>query len=418
METANNKLKKSPKIRPPDHLSIPEHQPRHFRHNGDQNVIIRNQFRRSSDSSSNPWIQKPLYKLQQNDGNPEPSLTLNYGTYEYNNTHHNHHKTENIEENDDNDNFGHEMERHLTLFDLTSIGIGGTIGSGIFVLCGLIAHSYAGPATFISWTIAGIAAMLSGFSYAELSARLPSAGSAYVYVYASMGELPAMVVAGCLTLEYIAAASAVARSWGEKVVEFLLDDVGIVEQDSHFLFKFIMGPIATQVDGEERLFNPMAFLVSFFSVVLLMKGVKESKAVTNFMTMTKVGVVLFMTVGGLVLMKPENLKPMIPTQFGWAGIFRGATSSFFGYLGYDEICCIAGEAQNPKKNIPYSILWTLVICMSIYITAAISLAGMQPYELIDGVEGFPGAFYYNGVPWAAQLTAVCYANFAFISITF
>ena len=117
-------------------------------------------------------------------------------------------------------------------------------------------------------------------------------------------------------------------------------------------------------------------------------------------------------------MKPENLKPMIPTQFGWAGIFRGATSSFFGYLGYDEICCIAGEAQNPKKNIPYSILWTLVICMSIYITAAISLAGMQPYELIDGVKGFPGAFYYNGVPWAAQLTAVCYANFAFISITF
>lgn len=103
------------------------------------------------------------------------------------------------------------LERHLSLFGLVSIGVGGTIGSGIFVLCGLIATEYAGPATCISWVIAGIAAFLSGCCYAELSGRIPSAGSSYAYAFVSMGELPAFLTAACLTLEFLVSGSAVAR---------------------------------------------------------------------------------------------------------------------------------------------------------------------------------------------------------------
>jgi amino acid transporter len=108
------------------------------------------------------------------------------------------------------------LERHLTLLDLVAIGVGGTIGSGLFVLAGLVAHEYAGPAATLSWLVSGMAALLSGCCYAELASRIPIAGSAYAYSYVAMGEFPAVIAAACLTLEYIAAAAAVARSWGDK----------------------------------------------------------------------------------------------------------------------------------------------------------------------------------------------------------
>ena len=237
------------------------------------------------------------------------------------------------------------IQRHLSLFDLVNIGVGGTIGSGIFVLCGFIANKYAGPATCISWLISGVAASLSGVCYAELACRMPAAGSSYVYVYASMGELPAVLVAVCLTLEYAMSASAVARSWGDKMVMWMSEDLNLIaDEDRNIL-----------VPGFD--FNPLAALVSAASVILLMNGVKESKAVTNFFTVTKVLLVAFIILIGMVLMKPkENLTPFVPQQFGWSGIFRGATSSFFGFIGFDEVACMAQEAKDPAKNMPLSIL--------------------------------------------------------------
>lgn len=114
-----------------------------------------------------------------------------------------------------------ELHRHLTLFDLVCVGVGATVGSGIYVITGLIAHSMAGPSTFISWTLAGCAACLSGLCYAEQGGRFPSAGSTYVYAKETLGEAVAVIAGACLTLEYVGSASAVARSWGDKVVEYL-----------------------------------------------------------------------------------------------------------------------------------------------------------------------------------------------------
>mmetsp|Transcript_36120 Transcript_36120/g.67040 ORF Transcript_36120/g.67040 Transcript_36120/m.67040 type:complete len:228 (-) Transcript_36120:30-713(-) len=130
----------------------------------------------------------------------DQSLTQSQSQHEQNPHHQHHHHTINS-----------LPPRHLTLFDLVSIGVGGTIGSGIFVLNGLIAHEYAGPATFLSWSISGMAALLSGCCYAELSGRIPSAGSSYAYAFVALGELPAFVTAGMLTLEFLLSGSAVAR---------------------------------------------------------------------------------------------------------------------------------------------------------------------------------------------------------------
>lgn len=282
--------------------------------------------------------------------------------------------------------------RHLSLFDLVSIGVGGTIGSGIFVLNGLIAHSYAGPAAFCSWVVSGIAALLSGCCYAELSGRIPSTGSTYAYSYVALGELPAFITAFMLSLEFLLSGSAVARSWGDKVCDWLRVELSVSEE-----FLSILQP------GYG--INPMACLVSIVTTLLVLWGVKESKLVTDFFTWIKVFLVIFMTVGGFILFNPANMTPLVSPEFGVTGILRGSISSFFGYLGFDAVCCVAGEAISPERNLPLSIMITLMIVTFLYIAAAISLVGMQYYTEISSESGFPEAFKSNGVEWAAQLTA-------------
>lgn len=207
-----------------------------------------------------------------------------------------------------------------------------------------------------------------------------------------MGELVAFLTAACLTLEFLVSGSAVARSWGDKIVEWLT-----VELDA--------GDWVQQYLNPGYGVNPMAFVVSAASTALVVFGVRESKLVTDFFTWTKVGLVCFMAIGGLLLLDPSNMKPFIPPQFGFAGVMRGATTSFFGYLGYDGICAVAGEAKNPTINLPRSIMITLVIVTVLYITAAVALTGMQHYSEISGESGFPEAFKARGIEWAAQLTA-------------
>jgi amino acid transporter len=154
----------------------------------------------------------------------------------------------------------------------------------------------------------------------------------------------------------------------------------------------------------EAFFNPLAGLISILSVVVLACGVQESKRVTNFFTVTKVLLVLFMIAGGFCLFQPQNMTPLIPPALGATGVIRGATSSFFGYLGFDEVCCLANEAKNPS-DMPKAVLWTLAIVTVIYVLASIALCGMQNYEHISDTSGFPAAFADRGVEWAAQLTA-------------
>jgi len=331
----------------------------------------------SRSRSSSPWVRKPLQSANQDQ--PVPHHAPSKASY-------------NSIQSDNLPKTG--LDRHLTLFDLVSIGIGGTIGSGLFVLCGLVAHEYAGPSSSISWALSGLAACVSGCCYAEMASRIPAAGSAYAYAFVAMGEWPAFLAALCLSLEYVLAASAVARSWADKVMQYLSQ---YSESYPHsWIHSMLSEPGGTSL-------SPLAFVIAVVSTWLLLHGVKESKAVTNFITVAKCLVVMFMVGTALLDIRLENWVPFTP--FGMAGVLRGSTATFFGYLGYDEVCCLAGEAQNPKRNLPIAILLTLVGVTLLYITAALALTGMQSYEDISNVSGFPAAFDGVGRPIAAHIAA-------------
>ena len=323
---------------------------------------------------SSPWIRKPLHAVAHNESHDRtPLLRASQSSRD----------TSETKEN--------SLERHLSLLDLVSIGIGGTVGSGLFVLCGLVAHEYAGTSSVLSWAISGLAACVSGCCYAEMASRVPAAGSAYAYSFVSMGELPAVLAATCLTLEYVMASAAVARSWADKVTLYVSKEM----HQGHWVHKYLhLDPI-----------SPLAFLVSLASALLLMNGVKESKAVTNFFTFTKCAIVAFMVIAGFFFLDTANYTPFIPPSYGFAGVLRGSTATFFGYLGYDEICSLAGEAINPKRNLPLSIMITLGSVTILYIVATLSLTGMQSYNEISSVSGFPSAFQSFGATWAAQISA-------------
>ena len=342
----------------------------------DETTSLMGSGSKRSRKTNNPWIRKPMWALSDEVPRKED---------------------ENITQSI------RSLQRHLSLFDLISIGVSATIGSGVFVLCGLIAHDYAGPATFISWSIAGLSACASGVCYAELSGKFASAGSSYSYVYASMGELPAVVAAGCLCLEYVFSASAVARSWGDKVVSYVQSLAEANEYDGNIS---IPSWLFTLLDPGYNI-NPAAFVVSAASVILLLNGVRESQRVTNIFTIIKVSLVSFMCLAALKYIQPENLVPMFPTKFGgMKGVIRGTTSSFFGFIGFDEVCCMGSEAINPRKNLPRAVMGTILLVTVLYVLAAFALVGMVPYDEISVTSGFPDGFRYRGKEWAAQISAV------------
>jgi amino acid transporter len=324
--------------------------------------------------SSSPFLRKPLPPPHDDDTDEpqcddsaknNPNVSLSYDAIRQ------------VDNHDSNDHekskeASHSIQRHLTLIDLIAIGLGGTIGSGFFVLAGLVSHRYAGPATVVSWLIAGFAACLSGCCYAELSARIPLAGSAYAYSYVAMGELPAILAAGasyhspkihpftvrctwylktletnagslflathaaCLSLEYIAASAAVARSWGDKCIVWLLEEL----HESHW--------IKEHLDAKGSSFSPLAFLISAGSICLLLNGVKESKRVTNFFTALKVAVVSFMVFVAFYHVRPSNWSPFVPPQFGVAVWCEGRRERFLDFLDMTKFRVWRQKSLIPK----------------------------------------------------------------------
>ncbi|RLN50816.1 hypothetical protein BBJ29_002316 [Phytophthora kernoviae] len=266
-----------------------------------------------------------------------------------------------------------ELPRQLSLFDLLCIGIGGTVGTGVFSTTGEIISSTAGPAAFVSWMIAGLVCCINALAYMELVTRIPSSGSTYAYSFYALGELPAVVAAWLLTLEYGVSGSGVARSWATKDYTNLLGAV------------------------------MMALCVG----VLLM-GVRFGKWFVNVITSIKVIVVLFIIIAGFAYMEPDNLSPFVPERqdvdgsmaFGAQGIITGASSAFFGYVGFDEVCCLAAEAKNPKKIMPLAVIGVVTGTMFLSSFASLVLAGMIPYLK---AESFGAGFDYQNANWAAQI---------------
>jgi APA family basic amino acid/polyamine antiporter len=293
----------------------------------------------------------------------------------------------------------HGLKRSLGPWALTAMGIGAIIGTGIFVLTGVASATRAGPALTISFVVAGIVSALAALCYAEVSSKIPISGSAYTYTYATLGEFLAWIVGWGLVLEYALGASTVSVGWSGYFTYILhtLFHLNIPQmwQHSHW-------------DATPGVANLPAAAIILLITALLVRGTKESGSVNAVIVAIKVIVVLFFIAVGVGHMNVANyhLPPGGPAgaggflPFGWGGMLGGAAFVFFAYIGFDAVSTTAEEARNPKKDLPFGIITSLVICTILYIVVVAILNGLVPFYKLN--VAYPVAFAVNsvGLAWA------------------
>jgi basic amino acid/polyamine antiporter, APA family len=306
-----------------------------------------------------------------------------------------------------------ELKRVLTKWGLTSLGIGAIIGGGIFTLTGIAAHDYAGPALALSFIIAGIGCLFASLCYAEFASVLPVEGSAYAYAYGTVGELFAWFIGWNLILEYMMGATTVAVAWSGYFVKFLhLFGINIPLQYCNDTATAITKAQELGVEVPSFGINLPAFFITWLVTWILVKGIKEASKTNDVIVIIKVAVVLFVIVVGAFYIKPENWTPFIPNKvdilkdgvltpsFGFGGVLTAATIVFFAYIGFDAVSTQAGEAINPKKDVPFAIIASLIICTILYILVSLVLTGMVKYDRLDVTAPVASAFSENGITWA------------------
>ena len=279
------------------------------------------------------------------------------------------------------------LKQALSVWALMAIGIGATIGTGIFVLTGTVAANQSGPAITISLGIAAFGSGLAALCYAEFAAFLPVPGSAYSYTYATLGEIAAWFIGWNLLLEYGISASAVAVSWSAYVVN-LLGSWGI-----HLPAMWTNAPLQQTAAGHlvitGAIMNAPAVLIVLALSAVCYVGIQETARVTNFMVALKIGVILIFVVAGLKFISPSNWHPYIPQNtgtfghFGWSGVMQGAGIIFFSYVGFDTASTTALEARNPQRDLPLGIMGTLIISTVLYMAMAAVITGMISYTHLN-----------------------------------
>lgn len=267
------------------------------------------------------------------------------------------------------------LARNLGAMDLTFLGIGAIIGTGIFVLTGTGALT-AGPGLIVSFILSAIACGLAALAYAEFASTIPVSGSVYTYTYATMGEIFAWIIGWNLILEYGLASSAVAAGWSG-YFQSLLAGFNI-----HVPTALSAAPGA--IEGAKTYFNLPAFLILFAITALLSMGIKETKRVNNIMVVIKLAVVVLFIVVGVGYVEPSNWTPFTP--FGWGGVFSGAAIVFFAYIGFDAVTSAAEEVRDPQKNLPRGIIGSLAVCTILYVIVAAIMTGIVPYQQFAGID--------------------------------
>jgi APA family basic amino acid/polyamine antiporter len=281
----------------------------------------------------------------------------------------------------------HSLKRALGPLNLTLLGVGAIIGTGIFVLTGTVAAQNAGPAVILSFVLAGIASILAALCYSEFASLVPMAGSAYTYGYATLGEFVAWIIGWDLVLEYALSATTVAIGWSGYVVSFL-NDLGI-HIPAHW--QAARGTVVTLADGTTTtaiLNLPAVFIIAVVTTLLVV-GIKESASVNNVIVFIKVAVVLLFIVMAAPHVNPDNWHPFIPANtgsrvhFGFSGVVAGAAIVFFAYIGFDAVSTAAQEAKNPQRDMPIGIIGSLIVCTVLYIVVSAIATGVVPYALLD-----------------------------------
>ena len=258
------------------------------------------------------------------------------------------------------------LRRTLTALDLTLLGIGAIIGTGIFVLTGTAAANQAGPAITLSYVAAGLACGFAALCYAEFAAMIPIAGSAYAYAYATLGEIIAWTIGWDLILEYAVGSMTVSVGWSG-YFQNILAGFGI-----HLPLWMSAAP--TALPG--AIINLPAVIIVLLITALLVKGVRESARFNAVIVTIKLVVVLFFIVVGAPHVNTANWHPYAP--YGWAGVMGAGAVVFFAYIGFDAVSTTAEEAKNPKRDLPIGIISSLVVCTVLYIVVAAILSGIVP----------------------------------------
>jgi len=297
------------------------------------------------------------------------------------------------------------LKRALGATNLTALGIGAIIGTGIFVLTGTVAAQNAGPAVVLSFVFAGVASIFAALCYSEFASLVPMAGSAYTYGYATLGELFAWIIGWDLILEYALGAVTVSIGWSGYVVSFLRD-IGIHIPPE---LSAARGTLITLADGTQvaAIFNLPAVIIIAVVTLLLVIGIRESATVNNVIVFVKVAVVLVFIIGAAHAVNPANWHPFIPPStgarghFGWSGVMQGAGIVFFAYIGFDAVSTAAQEAKNPQRDMPIGIIGSLLICTVLYIAVSALATGIVPYPQLDVPDPIAVAADHGGMGWMA-----------------
>jgi basic amino acid/polyamine antiporter, APA family len=286
------------------------------------------------------------------------------------------------------------LQRVLSPWELLLLGIGSTVGAGIFVVTGVAAGNYAGPAVVLSFVIAGIAALFAAMCYVELAAMIPCAGSAYTYAYAGLGEIGAWIIGWDLILEYAFSISAVAVGWSG-YVGTLFSNAGVP----------ISAALSNPYGVSGGLVNLPAVFIILCVTALLITGVRGSALINNIIVIVKIGVILLFLFLATSHISAANYTPFAP--YGWNGILTGAAIVFFAFIGFDAVTTAAEETENPRRNIPLGIIGSAVIVLILYVAVAGVLTGVVPYtSLINNNAPISYALTAIGIPWGAALVSV------------
>jgi APA family basic amino acid/polyamine antiporter len=321
------------------------------------------------------------------------------------------------------------LHRTLGALNLTLLGVGAIIGTGIFVLTGTVAAQNAGPAVILSFVLAGVASVFAALCYSEFASLVPMSGSAYTYGYASLGEFFAWVIGWDLILEYAVGAVTVAIGWSGYVVSLAKSVVAMLEKYGAADFAATLTKIGVALapysaapgappvmlpDGTsvQAVFNLPAVLIVALVTILLVVGVKESARFNNVIVLVKLAVVLIFLVGAAGAVQTINWHPFIPAnaggfgKFGFSGVMMGASIVFFAYIGFDAVSTAAQEARNPQRDLPIGIIGSLLLCTVLYILVSAVATGVVRYDQLDVPDPIALAADRAHLGWMAILIKV------------
>jgi APA family basic amino acid/polyamine antiporter len=285
------------------------------------------------------------------------------------------------------------LKRSLTALDLTLLGVGAIIGTGIFVLTGTAAANQSGPGIMLSYMLAGLACGFAALCYAEFASMVPVAGSAYTYAYASLGEIVAWLIGWDLILEYAVGSMTVAIGWSGYFQRILAG------------FDVTLPAWAAAAPGTMpgAIVNLPAMVIVLLITALLVIGIRESARFNAAMVAIKLAAVLFFIVAGVKFVRPENWSPFAP--YGWSGIMAAGAVVFFAYIGFDAVSTTAEEARNPSRDLPIGIIASLILCTVLYVAVAAILSGIVPVTTYRTLESA-----LPGTPIVSQVESTRFLN--------